>query len=75
MGLCPDGYSLERRNVEQGYSPDNCLWIPRSRQAYNTSRTRWVLYEGTVMPFADALRLSGLSAYKLDKVLATTTVL
>jgi hypothetical protein len=35
MGDCPPGYSIERRDVNGDYHPDNCEWIPRNQQAKN----------------------------------------
>lgn len=34
-----DGLTIERINVNKGYSPDNCTWIPRGMQAYNRRNT------------------------------------
>ena len=33
------GLSLERNDVKQGYSPENCKWIPRREQNWNTNKT------------------------------------
>src|SRR5580765_291104 len=35
MGHPPDGLTLERFNVDKGYSPENCGWVTRKAQAYN----------------------------------------
>lgn len=53
MGPRPNArYTLERRDVEQGYSPDNCYWATRQTQAINrrlqnnnTSGYRGVSYD------------------------------
>lgn len=42
MGLCPDGFSLERLDVNGNYSPWNCVWIPMSQQARNKRNVRIV---------------------------------
>lgn len=47
MGVCPEGYSIERNDVNSGYSPENCIYIPRELQAANTTRARKVLFEQT----------------------------
>lgn len=35
MGDCPDGYQLERCDVNLGYSKDNCIWDDKTQQAFN----------------------------------------
>lgn len=35
MGLCPDGHSLERKDNDKGYEPDNCVWATRVEQGQN----------------------------------------
>ena len=35
MGECPDGLTLERIDVNSGYTKDNCKWVTRSEQSYN----------------------------------------
>ena len=35
MGIAPDGYSIERHDVNGNYEPSNCSWIPMSEQAKN----------------------------------------
>jgi len=55
------GYSkkltIERKNNDLGYSPDNCEWIPQSEQAKNTCRTRNVTING------ETKTLKGWAAY------------
>ena len=35
MGERPAGLTIERKNNELGYSPDNCIWADRTTQARN----------------------------------------
>ena len=35
MGECPEGYSLERKDNNLGYSPDNCVWATAREQSLN----------------------------------------
>lgn len=39
MGLRPDDYSLERKDLNGDYCPTNCVWLPQEDQQSNTSRS------------------------------------
>jgi hypothetical protein len=39
MGSAPDGYSLERNDVNGNYEPLNCRWIPKGQQSRNRRNT------------------------------------
>jgi hypothetical protein len=39
-------HSIERRNVNQDYSPDNCYWATAIEQARNKTTTRYIEYNG-----------------------------
>ena len=60
MGEPPNGYTLERIDVEAGYSPKNCKWAPMSDQHKNKRNTVRVMLDGKLMIQADAARKLGL---------------
>ncbi len=35
MGECPEGMSIERKNVNGDYEPDNCIWADQKTQQNN----------------------------------------
>lgn len=35
MGICPDNYSIERKDLSLGYSKENCIWADNITQANN----------------------------------------
>lgn len=38
MGKCPFSKgSIERKNNDKGYSPSNCVWLPKAQQSKNRS--------------------------------------
>ena len=47
MGPRPgDDFTLERKDNNGIYCPENCCWVKRSVQSRNTRRTRWVTLNG-----------------------------
>lgn len=42
MGTRPTGKTIERKNTNEGYSPDNCIWATRTDQNRNSRNSkRW----------------------------------
>ena len=39
-----DGLTIERKNVDGDYCPENCTWIMKVKQARNRGTTHWVDY-------------------------------
>lgn len=65
MGECPPGLTLERRDNDKPYSPENCYWATKKVQANNRRTSRLLTYNGitqTVAQWADTL---GIKASKL----------
>lgn len=58
MGDRPAGMTLDRKDSDKGYSPDNCRWIIASEQQGNQRRTIKITHEGitlTLRGWADKL--------------------
>jgi hypothetical protein len=53
MGECEKGFSLDRINNNEGYNKDNCRWIPIERQAANTSRNIFTVFNGITATLSD----------------------
>ena len=55
MGPRPSArHSLERKNNDGNYSPDNCVWALPKDQQRNTRRNRFVLLGGERITMAEA---------------------
>lgn len=67
MGDRPDGHTIERRDNNGPYSPDNCYWTPRPLQDRNKRTNRWLTLDGVRMLQIDAERILGLREKKFKK--------
>lgn len=62
MGRRPGrGYTIERKDTDKGYSPDNCIWIPGDQQSKNTRRNVRICALGKEMTLAEWARETGIS--------------
>lgn len=52
MGERPDGLTIERRDNNSGYSPDNCYWATRSQQSRNKRSNVLLTCNGRSQPLA-----------------------
>lgn len=55
-----DNLTIERKDVNGDYSPENCEWVPLSEQFKNTTRNVFVVYEGKRMIISDFSRVTGI---------------
>lgn len=56
-----DDLTIDRIDIDKGYTPENCKWSTAKEQANNTSRNHFITYEGktyTMSQFADYIGLS-----------------
>ncbi len=71
MGEPPNGHSIERRNNDGNYEPDNCLWLPMEKQAQNRRGNTYVEIGGETVCVAEAARRLGVGhatiRYRLKK--------
>ena len=62
MGERPEGCSLERVDVDRGYEPSNCIWLPMRFQSKN--RTGWTHTEEGKRRIGEATRARNLERSK-----------
>lgn len=57
MGLPPLGMTLDRKNNNKNYSPDNCRWIPHNKNCQNSSRSKyWIVCGKKYSSLSDAAK-------------------
>lgn len=60
MGKRPfENFSIERKDVNENYTPDNCVWASKDTQIRNKRNNIWVVYQGRQMILKDAIRMAG----------------
>ena len=61
MGPAPSNqHTIERRNVNEDYSPSNCCWATRKEQSMNRRSNRRVEYRDESRPVAEWIEILGL---------------
>jgi len=81
MGERPEGMTLERIDVNDGYHKDNCRWATRQEQAYNKTNTRYLEFDGEIKSQAEWSKILGIKqstihrriklGWDIDKALST----
>ena len=67
MGLKPEGLTLERKDNEGNYTPENCKWATTKEQNNNRRSSRSLTYNGETMTFAQWAERTGIPLSTLCK--------
>ncbi len=66
MGEPPNADStIERKDVNKGYSPANCVWVPKRLQSNNTRRNRVIVFRGQRKNLAEWANFLGIKYFTL----------
>jgi hypothetical protein len=60
MGLRPEGMTLERKDVNADYSPENCMWATREVQSRNKKLTLKLTYKGETKTLPEWEKITGI---------------
>ena len=66
MGAKPEGMSLERKDVNAGYAPDNCCWATAAQQANNKRSNVVVEFQGQRATVSEWAQRTGLERKTLE---------
>ena len=53
MGARPKGTTLDRIDVNKGYSKDNCRWADNHTQATNKTNSKYLTFNNKTLPLSD----------------------
>lgn len=67
MGKCPEGFTLERKNNDLGYSKENCTWASVKMQARNRRSNVMVTYKGETRCLVEWVEILGLNYSKVNQ--------
>src|SRR6266446_624049 len=59
-------YTIERKDNNGPYAPDNCIWIPKGDQQKNTRRNHLITYNGETKPKSIWAEEYGLKYFTLN---------
>jgi hypothetical protein len=71
MGRCPKGWTLDRKDPNGNYQPDNCRWATWETQATNKRRTIRCEFNGATMTLMQLVAITGLDYHALHRELRT----
>lgn len=72
MGVCPNGMSIERKDPNGNYCPENCIWATMKDQAKNKRNTIKYIVNGESITLSDLAKKSGIGyatlKYRIEKM-------
>jgi len=68
MGDRPEGRSLDRKDNNGPYNKENCRWATTQEQSWNTSKARWIEFNGQRKVLSEWARHFGVSASHVHSV-------
>lgn len=69
MGDRPDGMTIERLNIEDGYYKENCIWASQDDQTRNTSRNIVVSIGGRLLTVSELAKNSNRTYNSVNNIL------
>ncbi len=70
MGELPDGATLDRKDNNAGYSPENCQWASRLDQSLNRENTVFLEFNGVTKRIGEWSKHSGIPVSVIRKRLS-----
>ena len=62
-----DHLTLERKDVNGNYTPENCCWVSRKKQANNRTSNRYIKYRGKTKTVAEWSEITGINYKTLSE--------
>lgn len=56
-----EGLTIERKDINGNYEPDNCTWINKEQQADNTTRSVYYMFQGQERTIRQISNITGLT--------------
>lgn len=66
MGKCPPGLTLDRKDNDGPYSPDNCRWATRAEQTRNRRNTLMATHDGETLSLGEWAERTGIPYDRLE---------